>query len=78
MASATLDLPLPLGPTMAVMPLSKTNSVRVAKVLYPWSSSLFSRMMRLDYNLARDRVNGPDLRVGAPVVESASVRLKGC
>jgi hypothetical protein len=33
MASAMLDLPDPLGPTMAVMPVGKTNSVRSAKDL---------------------------------------------
>ena len=33
MASAMFDLPLPLGPTMAVIPSSKANSVLVAKVL---------------------------------------------
>ena len=32
-ASATLDLPLPLGPTIAVTPASNRNSVREANVL---------------------------------------------
>ena len=35
MASTTLLLPEPLGPTMAVTPGSKMNSVRLAKVLKP-------------------------------------------
>jgi hypothetical protein len=34
-ASTTLLLPLPLGPTTAVIPGSKRNSVRRAKVLKP-------------------------------------------
>ena len=37
-----LLLPLPFGPTMAVMPSSNTNSVREANVLYPWRLSFWS------------------------------------
>ena len=39
MASETLDLPQPLGPTMAVMPGSKTSRVFFAKLLKPLISS---------------------------------------
>jgi hypothetical protein len=52
-ASAMFDLPLPLGPTIDVIPPSKRNSAGSAKVLYPISSSLFSRM---DYRVNRPRL----------------------
>src|SRR5512139_1377581 len=42
--SATFDLPDPFGPTMAVTPVGKTNSVLVAKVLNPCISRCFSRI----------------------------------
>ena len=38
-ASATLLLPLPFGPTTAVIPESNASSVLLAKVLKPWISS---------------------------------------
>src|SRR5665811_123367 len=41
-ASETFDLPEPLGPTMAVMPGSKRNVARVAKLLNPRTSSRVS------------------------------------
>src|SRR6266513_1033772 len=41
MASTRFDLPLPLGPTIAVMPRLKGSSVRRAKVLNPCSCSDF-------------------------------------
>jgi hypothetical protein len=43
-------LPLPFGPTMAVMPSSNTNSVLLANVLYPWRTSFLSL---ISYKLAR-------------------------
>ena len=43
-ASTTLLLPHPLGPTMPVTGVSKTNSVRSAKLLKPWTTSLRSRI----------------------------------
>src|SRR5688500_7553897 len=44
-ASETLDLPHPLGPTIAVTPASKSRSTWSAKDLNPWSSSLRSRTL---------------------------------
>src|SRR5215204_5721303 len=44
-ASATFDLPLPLGPMMAVMLPSKLNSVFVAKVLKPCKVRRFRRIL---------------------------------
>ena len=41
-ASPMLLLPDPFGPTMPVMPSSKTISVRWAKDLKPYSSNFFS------------------------------------
>src|SRR5947209_1523164 len=41
-ASTTLLLPLPLGPTMAVIPAGKSNCVLSAKLLKPTSSSRLS------------------------------------
>src|SRR5512141_2771014 len=41
--SATFDLPEPFGPTIAVIPLANSNTVREAKVLYPCNSSDFRR-----------------------------------
>src|SRR5438270_9252867 len=46
-ASARLDLPEPLGPTTAVTPLSKSSTVRGAKVLKPCSSSRLKYMASL-------------------------------
>ena len=46
MASLTLDLPQPLGPTTAVAPLSKRIAVWSANDLKPCSSSLVSRTYR--------------------------------
>ena len=40
MASTTLLLPQPFGPTMAEMPSSNSKTVRSAKDLKPWISSL--------------------------------------
>ena len=42
-ASEMLDLPEPLGPTTAVIPGSKANTVRMAKLLNPCRSSRESR-----------------------------------
>src|ERR687895_218664 len=42
MASTTLDLPEPLGPTTTVMPGGNSNRVRSAKLLKPFSSSALS------------------------------------
>jgi hypothetical protein len=47
MASATFDLPEPLGPTTAVTPGTNSISVRSAKVLKPWSVRRFKRMVGL-------------------------------
>src|SRR5205814_1662360 len=44
MASATLLLPHPFGPTMAVTPLSKASSERSEKDLKPWISRRSRRM----------------------------------
>src|SRR5262245_36117917 len=44
MASATLLLPQPLGPTMAVTPLSKASSDRSENDLKPWISRRSRRM----------------------------------
>ena len=44
MASTTLDLPQPLGPTTPVTSSSKENSVRSAKDLKPLSVSLARRI----------------------------------
>src|ERR1700690_187001 len=41
--SAMFDLPEPLGPTIAVMPLANSKTVREANVLYPCSSRDFKR-----------------------------------
>ena len=41
MASATLLLPEPLGPTTAVIPRPYSNVVRLAKLLKPWMESRF-------------------------------------
>ena len=46
MASTTLDLPHPLGPTTPVMSSSKVNSVRSANDLKPLRMSLDKRMGR--------------------------------
>ena len=43
MASEILLLPLPLGPTMAVIPGSKSRLTRSAKDLNPWASNDFKR-----------------------------------
>src|SRR3972149_10768309 len=43
-ASAMLDLPEPLGPTIAVIPCPNSKVVRVAKLLKPWTSSRFRYM----------------------------------
>src|SRR5262245_22698343 len=43
-ASTTLDLPQPLGPTIPVTAWSKVNSVGSAKLLKPLSVSLHRRM----------------------------------
>src|SRR5437660_10075599 len=45
MASTTLLLPQPLGPTIAVTPLSKASSERSGKLLNPEISSRFSRIV---------------------------------
>src|SRR5262249_34871665 len=45
MASTTLLLPQPFGPTMAVTPVSKASSERSGKLLNPASSSLLSRIV---------------------------------
>src|SRR5689334_23115480 len=42
MASTTLDLPQPLGPTTPVTPVVKSNAVRLAKDLKPHISSRLS------------------------------------
>src|SRR5262245_56121815 len=42
-ASEMFDLPLPLGPMIAVMPGSKRKTVRLAKLLKPCSSSRVRR-----------------------------------
>src|SRR5205085_11070879 len=42
MASRTLDLPRPVGPTTPVTPRSNVNSVRLAKDLKPHISSFLS------------------------------------
>src|SRR5215831_15371734 len=47
MASTTLDLPQPLGPTMPVMTWSKENSVLSAKLLKPQSVSFERRKRNL-------------------------------
>ncbi len=39
-ASTILDLPHPLGPTIAVIPVSNCTLVFWAKLLNPWSSSV--------------------------------------
>src|SRR5689334_23303010 len=52
MASTTLDLPHPFGPTMPTIGLSKTISVRSAKDLKPETVSL-ARRMRFDLHVAR-------------------------
>ena len=46
-ASPMLLLPLPLGPTMPVTFCGKTISVRLAKDLNPYISSLVRRIMLL-------------------------------
>src|SRR5207245_11260590 len=52
-ASGRLDLPEPLGPTTAVTPLSKSSTVRGAKVLKPCSSSRLKYMASLLENTTR-------------------------
>ncbi len=47
--SATLLLPVPLGPTMAVMPGAKSNSVLLLKLLKPCSSRRFRYMAHLGF-----------------------------
>ena len=49
MASAMFDLPEPFGPTIAVTPVGKTNSDRLANDLYPCSSSRLSRIVWMEY-----------------------------
>src|SRR3989338_6163814 len=60
MASETLDLPQPLGPTMAVTPASNSISVLPAKDLKPDSSS-FLKCKRRSFVLEQRRLK-PALR----------------
>src|SRR3990167_2515856 len=46
MASATLDLPQPFGPTMQVIPGSTRTAVFSAKDLKPWRTICWSRIVR--------------------------------
>src|ERR671912_553413 len=45
-ASATFDLPLPFGPTIPVIPGSNAKTVRLRKLLKPWSSRRVKRGAR--------------------------------
>src|SRR3989304_1162877 len=50
--SAMFDLPEPFGPTIAVIPLANSNTVREAKVLYPCSSRDFRRRDMFDFRFS--------------------------
>src|SRR5947207_15830498 len=59
MASATLLLPHPLGPTIAVTPLSKASSERSENDLNPLISRRSRRMTHLSPEARRTRRAGP-------------------
>ena len=64
-ASTTLLLPQPLGPTMAVTPLSNVSSDRSGKLLKPAISRRFSRMTGTSRSGASPRTLTPSL-AGTP------------
>ena len=55
MASATLLLPEPFGPTTAVTPPPKSNVVRLAKLLKPWMESFFRYTAQASVPAAKPR-----------------------
>src|SRR6185436_4057181 len=55
MASTTLDLPQPLGPTTPVTPVVKSNCVRLAKDLKPHISSFLSCIVPSLYPCGTER-----------------------
>ena len=64
MASEMLDLPDPLGPTMAVMSSPKVRTVLSGKDLNPWISNAFKYKQDTSYSLrdrlrSRPRINRP-------------------
>src|SRR5687767_7714715 len=66
MASTTLLFPQPLGPTIAVTPVSKASSERSGKLLKPAISRRFKRILD-----TRPDLSGPD----TPVHGSGWVRF---
>src|SRR4026207_2524621 len=72
-ASETLDLPQPLGPTIAVTPSSKVRVTPSAKDLNPESSSLVSFIARL--LPGRRLILGGDHERGHPDLASGFLRL---
>src|SRR5262249_42015300 len=72
-ASTMLLLPLPLGPTMAVMPAAKSNWVLSAKLLKPTSSKRLSIQ-----SPGKDKENQSVRRVpllGRPGCDDAALRI---
>ena len=77
MASEILLLPLPLGPTMAVMPGSNSIFTLSAKDLNPWAEKLFKRTAFPSQARRSDRDTSSFPSISASATSTVSLLLVG-